>query len=181
MVSHQTDSVTYDVTIGGRVFRVRVDKASEARYSVDVDGKTLEVDVRRVEGPFYSLLIDGRSFQACPGGEPNGGEEAVVWLEGRTWTARVESTGRKRRPPVSPRRHAAGGHPVTAPIPGKVVKLRVAAGDRVSRGQRVIVLEAMKMENEIAAPADGVVKEIYVREGQAVDGGARLLLVESTG
>ena len=63
-------------------------------------------------------------------------------------------------------------------MPGKVVKVLVAAGDTVQQGQGLIVVEAMKMENELKSPKDGVVSELAVTEGQAVESGAKLLVVE---
>ena len=71
---------------------------------------------------------------------------------------------------------AAGG--CVAPMPGKVVKVHVAEGQDVSKGDALVVLEAMKMEQTLAAPADGTVQAIHVSEGDQVDGGQVLLIVE---
>ena len=71
----------------------------------------------------------------------------------------------------------AGGHDLKAPMPGIVVRPLVALGDSVKRGQGLLILEAMKMQNELASDADGVVTEILVSEGQMVEAGALLLRV----
>ena len=67
---------------------------------------------------------------------------------------------------------------IDSPMPGKVIKILAKEGEEVKRGQGVIVVEAMKMENELKAPKDGVIKEIKVKEGDAVEAGARLALIE---
>ena len=73
---------------------------------------------------------------------------------------------------------ASGPQSVEAEMPGKVVKVNVAAGDSVSEGQGVVVVEAMKMENEIPSPIDGVVKELAVAEGDTVEAGALLFTID---
>ena len=72
---------------------------------------------------------------------------------------------------------ASGPQTVTAEMPGKVLKLEVAVGEAVSAGQGIVIVEAMKMENEITSPIDGVVREIGVSEGQTVEAGAMLFVV----
>jgi len=83
------------------------------------------------------------------------------------------------------RMRAAGGRfavegpqTIVAPMPGKVVKVLVKVGDEVKEGQGLVVVEAMKMENELASPKDGVVKEIHAKENASVESGAKLLVVE---
>jgi biotin carboxyl carrier protein len=71
-----------------------------------------------------------------------------------------------------------GKQTLTSPMPGKVVKVLVAVGDEVKEGQGLVVVEAMKMENELRSPKDGKVVELHVKEGQAVEGNARLCAVE---
>ena len=113
-----------------------------------------------------------------------------VTVDGETFTVEVEEIGAPRvgRPSstpltaTAPRRAAgAGGEAVEglilAPLPGVVSEVRVAVGDRVDPGSVVLVLEAMKMENEVYAPAGGVVEEIYVEPGRQVGRGDRLVLI----
>ena len=179
MVPHQAAEVTYEATINGKVYRIRVEKGTDAVYTVDLDGQRYVVDARRLDGTFYSFIIDGRTRQADIKGN---GEEISVCLGGETWRVRVESAARRGPMGLSPKGTVPKSHArqiVSAPIPGKVVKVAVALGEKVRKGQGLIVLEAMKMENELISPIDGEVKEISVNEGQTVEAGVSLLTVES--
>lgn len=80
-------------------------------------------------------------------------------------------------PAAAPAASAAGGDAVTSPMPGNILKVMVKAGDSVKRGQVLLILEAMKMENEIVAPKDGVVQAVNVNEGNTVDTGASLVVL----
>lgn len=132
------------------------------------------IDWRRPQPGIYSLLIDGRSHEVFV-------EEAqgrlAVHLGTRSFAVRAIDVRRHRRS-----RDAAGVHDglvrITAPIPGRVSRILVAAGQQVARGDGVVVVEAMKMENELRAPRDGVVGDIEVAEGQGVEGGALLVTIE---
>ena len=99
--------------------------------------------------------------------------EAVVPKQGREGF----STQHTRSNPPDPISGAGGSHVVKSPMPGRVVRVLVAVGDRVTARQGVVVVEAMKMENELRAPAAGVVKEVLVVPGAAVDAGAVLIVV----
>ncbi len=135
-------------------------------YKATVDGKEYEVDFHRVSGGVLSLLIGGRQYvvsvSSQGGGRyrvSSGDVEDVELMDPLTFLAK-KSHG-----------DAQGDAQVTAYMPGRVVKLLVEEGQEVSLGDGLVVLEAMKMENEIQAERNGVVKKIAVKEGQAVDGG----------
>jgi len=163
--------VIYDATVAGRTARAEV-RGADGRYTVVVDGRASEVDVREAGPHIMSLIIGGRSHEVgierCEGGyrvAVRGKVLAVDLVEAARGTA-------------VPRRAAGGPARVQAPMPGKLVRVLVAAGEEVGAGQGLVVMEAMKMENEIRAPRAGRVKEAPVREGQAVETGALLVLLE---
>jgi len=137
-------------------------------YDVRVDGEAYEIDFQRLAGDLWSLVIGGRQYvvSVSPAGggryRVTGGAEIdeVELMDPLTFLAKKAHGG-----------DAAGAATVTAYMPGRVVKILVGEGQEVKTGDGLVVLEAMKMENEIKAERDGVVKKVAVKEGQAVDGG----------
>jgi biotin carboxyl carrier protein len=162
----------FEATVDGETHRVEV-RGQGPRYTVLLDGRPLEVDVQEAGGSFLSVLLAGRSHEV--GLERGAGGYTVVLDQE---VLRVE-LGSVARGAPGPRRSAESGVlRVTAPMPGKLVRVLVGAGQEVEAGQGLVVVEAMKMENELRSPRAGRVKELLVREGQAVETGALLALVE---
>ena len=98
-----------------------------------------------------------------------------ITVNGVAYAVEVEEAGAASAPAAAPAPAAAGGQSVDAPMPGKILDIKVKAGDAVSFGQCVVVMEAMKMETEIVAPAAGTVASVNVSVGDAVDTGAVLV------
>jgi biotin carboxyl carrier protein len=164
--------VIVEATAGGRTARVEVEGDS-GRYRVTVDGRTLVVDHRRVGPHDRSLLVDGRSHDVTLARR----EDAyTVVLDGRALA--VELADAVAGDPAAARARPTGPVRLTAPMPGKLVRLLVAAGEEVAAGQGLLVMEAMKMENELKAPRAGRVRDLHVAERQAVETGALLLVLE---
>ena len=164
------------VRIDGRERIVEID---DADGSVRVDGQAVGVEVRAAE-PGIWILRRG-SEQTVAEVDGRGGKLAVeIRRPGRdALVIAAEVTDARRATIVGAARAAAGAAPVTvrSPIPGRLIKLLVKAGDTVAAGQTVVVLEAMKMENELAAPRGGRVAEIRCAEGAAVEAGQDLVIV----
>jgi biotin carboxyl carrier protein len=163
----------YIATVEGREFLVEV---MDEKH-ISVDGKIYEVDFETVSGqPVYSLIVDGRSHEAYI----HPGDEAwQVLLRGRLYPVRVEDEREKRL------RAAAGGgvaetgeFHLKAPMPGLVVAVPIAEGQDVKKGQVLIILESMKMQNELKSPRDGIVNRIRVRVGESVEQKQALLSVQ---
>jgi biotin carboxyl carrier protein len=162
----------FDAVVDGRSVRVEV-LGRDGRYGVRVDGRARDVDYLETGRHFASLLIDGRSYEVAL--ERNGSGFKIA-LPGDCFEVQLQSAGRGV---VAPARPAASGPArVAAPMPGKIVRLLVSAGQDVAAGQGLCVMEAMKMENELRAPRAGRVRELCVAEGQAVETGALLALLE---
>lgn len=167
------------VKIAGREALVEVESGDRAGLvRVTVDGKAYEVDVSDAGSAAgaLSLLIDGRQVEVFSRRERSdgGAKTYELGIDGRQFSATVadplahlaqESAG------------GAGAERVDAYMPGRVVALLVEQGAEVEPGQGVLVLEAMKMENEIAAETGGIVQEFFVEVGQAVEGGDPLFQV----
>ena len=171
--------MTFGVEIRGRTRSVSVEKASAGRYRVVLNGQSHEVDAARVGVFGLSLLVDGdqgisREVQVTPAGRRG---SLLVTLGGRTVPATLN--GRRSRSAASDAGGGADGEQsIVAPMPGRVVRLLVAPGDAVEMRQGVVVVEAMKMENELRSPKNGRVKSISVTPGASVEAGRVLLVVE---
>lgn len=141
-------------------------------YVVVIDGEPREVDTAPLEHSAYSLVVGGKSYDVT-----------VHDLGRETFVVRHGGFARRIRLvnplTIAASAHAASAGPVTvrAIMAGRVVKLLVAEGDEVQEGQPVVVLEAMKMENDIPAPKSGRVGVIHVTAGQAVENDEPLLVV----
>ncbi|HSB03474.1 MAG TPA: biotin/lipoyl-containing protein [Anaerolineales bacterium] len=162
----------YITTVEGKQFLVEIIDEKH----VNVDGKVYEVDFESVSGqPVYSLIVDGKSHE---GYAARGEEDWQVLLHGRLYPITVEDEREKRL------RSAAGGGVVEtgefhlrAPMPGLVVAIPVEEGQVVKRGQVLVILESMKMQNELKAPRDGTVGRLRVKAGETVEQKQTLLSV----
>jgi biotin carboxyl carrier protein len=166
----------YFATQAGRERTIDVESLGEGRFHVSLDGGAPRlVDAARLEGTALHLLVDARSHEA----EVSDDEGSVVVRLGDV-ERRIELVDERRRRLVSGGggQAAAGRAVLKAPMPGKVVKLLVKPGDEVAEGQGVVLIEAMKMENELRSPKSGRIASVAVVEGQTVEGRAELLVVE---
>lgn len=162
----------FDATAFGRTARVEV-RSTGGLFTVLVDGRLLSVSAIPTARHFTTLIIDGRCHDA---GVLRQGEHHAVAL--RDGTVEVTLVPAARGAVAPHRKAAAGPAKVSAPMPGKIVRVAVAPGQEVRAGECLIVMEAMKMENEIRSPRDGRTRDVLVKEGQAVESGALLILVE---
>jgi acetyl/propionyl-CoA carboxylase alpha subunit len=146
---------------------------AEGRWEVDFDSTPLAADVREVEPGVYSILIDGRSHEVKI---EAGADRCYAVLRGRRYEVQVLDPRRLERGRGTS--SAAGRQRIVSPMPGRVVRVLVRAGEEVTMGQGIVVVEAMKMQNEIRSPKTGRVIALRVQEGAAVAGGETLAEVE---
>jgi biotin carboxyl carrier protein len=144
---------------GGCPFRLDGEHAALANWAL-------------VEPGVYSILIGRRSYEVRVGRQA-GPNEYTVRIGNVLYRAAVRDPRARRRAPTATR--AAGAEVLTAPMPSKVVKLLVREGEDVAEGHGLLVMEAMKMQNELRAPRDGRVEQIYVAEGMGIETGAPLV------
>jgi len=166
----------YDIEVGGRHRRVTVAKGGDG-FAVTVDGTTHHVDVARIDAHSLSLIVDSVwSAETSVTADRERGQVTVhvggtavpVGLNGRRGFGSRDDHGQS----------GSGPQRVAAPMPGKIVRVPVAVGDAVRARQAVVVVEAMKMENELRASRDGIVAEIHAREGMSVEAGALLVVIQ---
>ena len=154
----------YITTIDGRQFTVEIIDEKH----VSVDGNIYEIDFESVAGqPVFSLIVDGRSHESYIYQDDDNWQ---VLIRGRLYPVTVEDERERRL------RAAAGGGVVEtgefhlrAPMPGLVVTIPVEEGQPVKKGQVILILELMKMQNELKAPRDGTIGRIRVRAGETVE------------
>ena len=164
------------VTADGRDRTVSIEgPLPDGRFKISIDGAERLVDARAVRPGTWSLVIDGTSFVVDLDRRRTGISASVGASEA---LLQVEDALHKRLSSAASPRATTRGETIRAPIAGKVVKVLVAVGDQVAAGTAVIVLEAMKMENELIAEKGGTVATITKAAGQAVETGD--LLVELT-
>ncbi len=164
------------VTADGTDRTVAIDGPQpDGRFKITLDGAERIVDAKQLRPGTWSLILDGRQF-VVDLDRRRAGIAASVGASEALLT--VEDALHRRLASAAGTRTQARGESIRAPIAGKVVKVLVAVGDQVAAGSPVIVLEAMKMENELIAERGGTVASISKAAGQAVDTGD--LLVELT-
>lgn len=167
--------MSYVATIGEREVTITVEELGGANYKVTIDGVEHVVDAQLITGNLWSVLYGNGSFEVDVTRLP--AEEYEVLIQGDCHKFTLMNEQRRAMIRAGGK-GSAGKAMLTTPMPGKVVKLLVSEGQEVEAGQGVIVVEAMKMENELKSAVAGKVKEIFVEEGQVVESGAKLLLVE---
>lgn len=172
----------YAVTVDGRVRAVELEEIGErsGELRVVVDGRERVVDARPLGEGVWSILHDGQArliqVDAGPASKltvevshPDG--------EPRICVAEVADPRKRDAVAAAAGRGEAGPLTLRAPIPGRLAKVLVKAGDQVKAGQTLLVLEAMKMENELRAPRAGVISTLHVAEGVAVEAGQNLISI----
>ncbi|HSK88357.1 MAG TPA: biotin/lipoyl-containing protein [Anaerolineales bacterium] len=163
----------YITNVEGKQFLVEIIDEKH----VSVDGKVYEVDFETVSGqPVYSLIVDGKSHEGYAAQDEDSWQ---VLLHGRLYPVSVEDEREKRL------RSAAGGgvaetgeFHLRAPMPGLIVAIPIEEGQSVKKGQVMLILESMKMQNELKAPRDGIIGRVRVKPGESVEQKQILLSVQ---
>ena len=162
----------YDVNIDGKSYRLELER-EDARWSCRLDGREMEVDAVLVRPDVLSLRIGNRAYEVkC---ERVGGD-LHLWVGSRRFAAEVRDPRSLRNRSRAVDDH--GPRKLTAPMPGKIVRVMVTEGSVVEAGAGVLVVEAMKMQNEIKSPKKGTIRKILVSQGAAVNAGDVLAIVE---
>ncbi len=170
--------MAYIATVNGDEHTVEVKEVGEGLFEVTIDGeRSLNLDVRRKGCCSFSVIRDGESFEVDLDSKGDGKYEVLIRDE--HFDIEVIDEMRKKMMEILGEGAGAASGEITTAMPGKVVKVFVKEGDTVEAGEPVVVLEAMKMENEFKAPDKGVVKEVKVSEGDVVESGAILVVIDT--
>ncbi len=163
----------YRVTIEGREREVDVTLAPSGAGTETRDGPPLAAEVERVPGG-VSLRLGARVYDIASGGKPEGAQGAAGSARAIAEVVSERARARAKKSGAS----GSGANELRAPMPGRIVKVLHKAGDAVVVGDPCVVIEAMKMENELRAPKDGTVKAVHVAEGVSVESQALLVTFE---
>ena len=145
-----------------------------------IDGEPVQPDCIQIAPGVYSILLGGRSYEARIVSAGRLGPEAanrhVVTIGSRHFTVEIHDPRRRRTAHNAAAQ--AGPQEIVAPMPGKIVKILAEQDQEVAPGAGLLVIEAMKMQNELRAPRAGRISKIYVREGSGVEAGAKLVRID---
>ncbi len=174
--------MTYIATIEGisEEHRVEVIPVGDDKFRVIINGnQELLLDVRRHGCCVYSVLKDGQSYELDVDGGGDG--EYSVLVGGEHFHINIMDEMKKKLLSILGEAAGVATGEVTTAMPGMVVRVLVQEGEKVEKDQPLVILEAMKMENEFKAPCDGVVKSVKVKEGETVEANAVLVVIEPAG
>ena len=164
--------MNYDIRIDGQDYRLELSRV-DGRWSCRLDGREIAVDAVLVRPDVLSLRIGNQAYEVK---SERVASELHLWVGGARFAAEVRDPRSLRgRSRIADER---GPRKLTAPMPGKVIRLLAREGAEVDLGSGVIVVEAMKMQNEIKSPKKGTIQRILVSEGASVNAGDVLAIVE---
>lgn len=165
----------YIATIDSR--QITIQNVDPASGSAMVEGRAVRFDMQQVRPGLFSLIFDNRVYTVQVA---TGKAAAEISIGPHHHRVVVEDERALLLRKLAKTEEESGPLEVNSPMPGLVVRLSVAAGERVKKGQRLVTIEAMKMDNEIKSPVDGVVEQIFVSERDVVEKDAKLLRLSKT-
>ena len=173
---------TYEITLGGKSHQIELEPAAatpsspmgESKYRVRLNGQENTVSCIRTSEGSMSLIVNGESFEVhCS----RNADSMQIALRGAIYECMV-SDPRSLRTRKKAGLTDSGQQKLTASMPGKVVRIISAVGDQIKAGQGILVIEAMKMQNEVRSPKDGQLKKLLVGQGANVVAGEVLAIIE---
>ena len=165
----------YEVTVAGKIHKVELARTG-AGWRCKLNGRELPLDVVSIQNGVLSILVDGKSYEIKQEMAAGAAETNIVVGHERFSTVVRDPRSLRSRQKAGAAEE--GVKKITAPMPGKVVRILAPAGTAVEAGQGVLVIEAMKMQNEMKSPKKGTIKKLTVKEGAPVEAGQVLAEVE---
>ena len=169
--------MSIEIRLNDRLATIEFVSRKNNHMRIKVDDKIYELDMVKVEKGMYSMLIEGHSysFEVL---EKEGSKAYAVNTLGKSYNLEIIDAETRYLMSRIENEDGDGGNTISSPMPGKIVKIPVKAGQKVENGQTVIIVSAMKMESEYKAGRDGVIKEILVSEGDTIEGNQPLITLE---
>ncbi|MFH1314683.1 MAG: biotin/lipoyl-containing protein [Candidatus Eisenbacteria bacterium] len=167
--------VIYYASVNGKDAKIKIEKKN-GLYVVEIDDRSYVVDRQHIESPnTLSLLVDDKCYEASV---TRSDKTSLVCISGEKFDVSLKDELEYRSASPSPRHTGFESEEIRAPMPGIVVCVEVEKGQRVHAGTAAVIVEAMKMQNEISAAAGGTVKEILVQKGDIVDSRQVLVVID---
>lgn len=163
----------YDVTIDGKPYRLTLDQLG-GRWRCRLNDRDVEIDAVLTRPDVLSILIGGKAYEVKRERTPN---DTHLWVGSARYAAEIRDP-RSLRGRKGGQAQEDGPKKLIAPMPGKVVRVLLQEKDSVEAGQGILVMEAMKMQNEVKSPKKGIVQKILPQQGDAVNAGDVLAIVE---
>ena len=164
----------FEVRIDGRASIIELARDAD-RWQISIDDQAVDADALEIAPGIFSILLDGKSYEVRVTSTSNGA--LTLQTAHQEFTAEVVDPRAWRG-----RRHGAleaeGRQQILAPMPGKIIRVLVRTGEKVEAGQGLLVVEAMKMQNEIRSPKSGTIERLLVKEGQPVNAGEILAWID---
>lgn len=165
--------MVYDITIEGKNYRLELDRV-EGRWRCQIDGRSIEIDALLASPNVVSVLMDGKAYEIK---REQSATDTHLWVGNRRYLAEPRDP-RSLQAQRSKAGDTQGPKKLIAPMPGKVVRILLTEGADVVLGQGILVMEAMKMQNEIKSPKKGKLQKLMVQPGGSVNAGDVLAIVD---
>ncbi len=163
--------MSYIVKVDGKEFKVDLQQDG-TEYKVFLDGKEVKVTVAREDGSQLMLIVENRPFNV------DMESDGRIFVNDEEYSIEVVDEQIQRLIKASPEKFHKKELSLIAPMPGLIIEVGVKEGDSVETGHGLLVVEAMKMQNEMKAPRGGIVKKVCVQKGQTVNSGETLIIME---
>ena len=164
----------FEFIVNNELRKISLEKKADGYHLAEGDRRWI-ADIQSVSANVLSMVIDGRSFLVVMAKDK---EKRHIFVDGQQFL--VQEPGHEvKRLPGGDEKTGEGVSLITAPMPGKVIKINVAEQQEVRKNQTLAIVEAMKMENEIKASLEGIVKKVFVSEGELVDSEKTLIELEA--
>lgn len=160
--------------VQGKQLQVEITK-NNGLYRLTWEGKSFNVDAIRANHNTFSLLVSGKSYEVTI---ENQGSSYSVNFFNDTIDLELFDARQFGASAITKKNVRGGAHEILAPMPGKIIKVAVSQDGKVQEGDPLLIMEAMKMQNELKAPASGTVRNVYVKEGEAVSSQQVLMVLE---
>ncbi len=166
----------YIATLDDVEYKIEVKEVGNNKYEVQINDLLYTIDAQSIDSSIYSIIMDGKSYEIdidYKDGMYN------VYNDGKLFKIEIMDELKKR---MLEKRGGSGGlegvYTVKSEMPGKVVEVKVKVGDEIKKGDVLLILESMKMQNEIKSPKDGKITEVFINGGDTIEAEAKLVTIE---